>query len=79
MRSAGISVDESLLISRIDQGMKKGNFHVVIAGDGIRTDLANLVNSPAMTGMTADLSLLEISVHQDGEQDSIVSISTAGN
>ena len=67
LRSAGISVDESLLISRIDQGMKKGNFHVVIAGDGIRTDLVNLVNSPAMTGMTADLSLLEISVHQDGE------------
>lgn len=67
LRSAGISVDESLLISRIDQGMKKGNFHVVIAGDGIRTDLVNLVNSPAMTGMTVDLSLLEISVHQDGE------------
>ena len=67
LRSAGISVDESLLISRIDQGMKKGNFHVVIAGDGIRTDLVNLVNSPAMTGMTADLSLLEISVHQDDE------------
>jgi len=67
LRSAGISVDESLLISRIDQGMRKGNFHVVIAGDGIRTDLVNLVNSPAMTGMTADLSLLEISVHQDDE------------
>ena len=67
LRSAGISVDESLLISRIDQGMNKGNFHVVIAGDGIRTDLVNLVNSPAMTGMTADLSLLEISVHQDDE------------
>lgn len=67
LRSAGISVDESLLISRIDQGMKKGNFHVVIAGDGIRTDLVNLVNSPAMTAMTADLSLLEISVYQNGE------------
>ena len=65
LRSAGISIDESLLISRIDQGLKKGSFHVVIAGDGIRTDLVNLVNSPAMTGMTADLSLLEISVHQN--------------
>ena len=38
---------------------------MVIAGDGIRTDLVNLVNSPAMSGMTADLSLLEISVHQN--------------
>lgn len=73
LRSAGISVDESLLISRIDQGMKKGNFHVVIAGDGIRTDLVNLVNSPAMTGMTADLSLLEISVHQDDEGKTLLS------
>ena len=73
LRSAGISVDESLLISRIDQGMKKGNFHVVIAGDGIRTDLVNLVNSPAMTGMTADLSLLEIAVHQDGEDKTLLS------
>ena len=65
LRSAGISIDETLLISRIDQGLKKGSFHVVIAGDGIRTDLVNLVNSPAMSGMTADLSLLEISVHQN--------------
>lgn len=73
LRSAGISVDESLLISRIDQGMKKGNFHVVIAGDGIRTDLVNLVNSPAMTGMTADLSLLEISVHQYGDGKTLLS------
>jgi len=70
---AGASVDESLLISRIDQGIKKGNFHIVIAGDGIRTDLVNLVNSPAMTGMTADLSLLEISVHQNEDEEIILS------
>ena len=73
LRNAGISVDESLLISRIDQGMNKGNFHVVIAGDGIRTDLVNLLNSPAMTGMTADLSLLEISVHQDDDGKTLLS------
>ncbi|MQG89134.1 MAG: hypothetical protein FI699_09790 [SAR202 cluster bacterium] len=73
LRSAGISVDESLLISRVDQGIKKGNFHIVIAGDGIRTDLVNLVNSPAMTGMTADLSLLEISVHQNTKGEILLS------
>lgn len=73
LRRAGASVDESLLISRIDQGIKKGNFHIVIAGDGIRTDLINLVNSPAMTGMTADLSLLEIAVHQNEDEEIILS------
>jgi hypothetical protein len=73
LKRAGASVDESLLISRIDQGIKKGNFHIVIAGDGIRTDLINLVNSPAMTGMTADLSLLEIAVHQNKDEEIILS------
>ena len=52
-----IDFHEELLIDRISQSLKE-NFHLIIAGDGIRTDLVNLVNSRVMTGMTADLSLL---------------------
>jgi len=62
---AGIEINESLLIDRIMENMKRGDFHLIIAGDGIRGDLVNLVNSTIMSGMTADLSLLEISVHKN--------------
>ena len=64
-RSLGIKFDESLLIDRISDGLKRGDFHLIIAGDGIRADLVNLVNSRVMGGMTAHLSLLEIAVHQN--------------
>jgi len=57
--------DESLLIDRIAENMRRGDFHLIIAGDGIRGDLANLVNSSVMSGMTAELTLLEIAVHQN--------------
>ena len=63
-RSEGIEFDEGLLIDRISDCLKKGDFHLIIAGDGIRADLVNLVSSRVMSGMTAHLSLLEISVHQ---------------
>jgi len=60
-----INFDEGLLIDRIVENMRRGNFHLIIAGDGIRGDLANLVNSSVMSGMTAELTLLEIAVHQN--------------
>ena len=69
LREAGLNFDESLLINRLSENIKQGDFHLIIAGDGIRGDLFNLVNSSVISGMTADLSLLEIAVHKssDGE------------
>ncbi|MDA9020044.1 hypothetical protein N9H60_02570 [Flavimaricola sp.] len=72
-RSLGIDLDESLLIDRITENMKRGDFHLIIAGDGIRADLVNLVNSNVMRGMTADLSLLEISVHSNARGEILLS------
>ena len=60
-----LDFDEGLLIDRIAQNMRRGDFHLIIAGDGIRGDLANLVSSSVMSGMTAELTLLEIAVHQN--------------
>lgn len=68
-----IDFHEELLIDRISQSLKRGDFHLIIAGDGIRTDLVNLVNSRVMTGMTADLSLLELAVHQNAKEEILLS------
>jgi hypothetical protein len=72
LREAGLRFDESLLIDRLSENIKQGDFHLIIAGDGIRGDLFNLVNSSLMSGMTADLSLLEIAVHKNSEGDIIL-------
>ena len=61
------------MIDRISQSLKRGDFHQIIAGDGIRTDLVNLVNSRVMTGMRADLSLLELAVHQNAKEEILLS------
>lgn len=73
LRSNGLQFDESMLIDRISENMKRGDFHLIIAGDGIRGDLVNLVNSSVMSGMTADLSLLEIAVHKNSDGDFLLS------
>ena len=60
-----IEFNEALLINRIMASLARGDFHIIIAGDGIRADLANLVNAQAMRGMLANLTLLELSVYKD--------------
>lgn len=65
LREAKLIFDESLLIDRVSENIKQGDFHLIIAGDGIRGDLVNLVNSNLMSGMTADLSLLEVAIHKN--------------
>ena len=72
LREAGLDFDESLFIDRVSENIKQGDFHLIIAGDGIRGDLFNLVNSSLMSGMTADLSLLEIAVHKNCEGEIIL-------
>ena len=67
LRASGIEFDEALLIDRIATGLKIGDFHIIIAGDGIRTELIDLVNSQTLSGMTANLSLLELAVHENEE------------
>ena len=76
LQKSKIDVDQVLFINRVDQSLKKGNFHIIIAGDGIRSDLANLVNSPVLQTMTADLSLLEIAIHQNEENGILLYPST---
>ena len=60
-----IEFNEALLINRIMASLARGDFHIIIAGDGIRADLANLVNAQAMRGMLANLTLLELGVYKD--------------
>lgn len=72
-RSLDIDFDEALLINRISENMIRGDFHLIIAGDGIRADLVSLVNSNVMSGMTANLSLLELAVHTNSNGDILLS------
>ena len=40
-----INFDEAQIIDRISESLKSGRFHLVIAGDGIRSDLINITNT----------------------------------
>ena len=73
LRSRGLKFDEGMLIDRVTENIKRGDFHLIIAGDGIRGDLINLVNSSVMSGMTADLSLLEIAVYKNSDGQILLS------
>ena len=64
-KASKIEFNEALLINRVMASLARGDFHIIIAGDGIRADLANLVNAQAMRGMLANLTLLELSVYKD--------------
>lgn len=68
-----MNVDEALLIDRVTMCLTRGDFHIIIAGDGIRGDLVSLVNSRVMSGMTADLTLLELAVYQNLEGEILLS------
>lgn len=65
----GIEVDEALLIDRVSQSLANGSFQLVIAGDGIRSDLINLIRTSNFTGILADLSLLEVAVYKNEDND----------
>ena len=68
----GIDLDEGVLIDRVSDSLKGGNFQLVIAGDGIRSDLVNLTRSSNFTGSLADLCLLEISIYQNSNGDTLL-------
>ena len=68
----GIDVDEAVLIDRISDSLKGGNFQLVIAGDGIKSDLVNLTKSSNFTGSLSDLCLLQISLYQNPDGDTLL-------
>ncbi len=65
-------VDEAILIDRVSESLKTGNFQLVIAGDGIKSDLINLTKASNFTGTLADLCLLEVSIYQNQEGDTLL-------
>jgi len=66
-------LDEARFVDAVSRSLSSGNFHLVIAGDGIRSDveaLANHVNSSNMG--SGRLSLIEIQLWRSGNGDTIV-------
>jgi hypothetical protein len=71
-RNHGLNPDEPLLIDRISNSLKKGDFQLIIAGDGIRADLSNLVKQSNFTGLLSDLALLEVGVYANERGDHLL-------
>ena len=68
-REMGIECQESLLIDRVSRSLEQGKFQLIIAGDGIRADMVNLVNSPSISGVVSDICLLEIGLFENSSGD----------
>jgi hypothetical protein len=64
-KELGIDFDESVLIDRVSTSLKLGKFQLIIAGDGIRTDIINLINSPSVSGVISDICLLEVALFEN--------------
>jgi len=64
-KELGIEFEESVLIDRVSNSLKLGKFQLIIAGDGIRTDIINLINSPSISGVMSDICLLEVALFEN--------------
>ena len=67
-----INFDEAQIIDRISESLKSGRFHLVIAGDGIRSDLINITNTINQGSFFSDLTLLEICIYENDNKDIIL-------
>ncbi|MDA7754242.1 hypothetical protein N8933_04465 [Pseudomonadales bacterium] len=68
-KELGLKFDESVLIDRVSNSLKLAKFQLVIAGDGIRTDIINLINSPSISGVMSDICLLEVGLFKNSLGD----------
>lgn len=68
-KELGIEFEESVLIDRVSNSLKIAKFQLIIAGDGIRTDIINLINSPPISGVMSDICLLEVGLFKNSLGD----------
>jgi len=68
-KELGLDFDESTLIDRVSNSLKLGRFQLIIAGDGIRTDIINIINSPTMSGVMSDICLLDVGLFENETGD----------
>ncbi len=71
-KSLDIEFDEAQIIDRISESLKSGRFQLVIAGDGIRSDLINITNTINQGSFFSDLTLLEICIFENKEKNIIL-------
>ena len=72
LRTILTAFDEAQIIDRISESLKSGRFHLVIAGDGIRSDLINITNTINQGSFFSDLTLLEICIYENDNKDIIL-------
>ena len=66
LKKNGIDFSENDLVDSISESLKLGDFHLVIVGDGIRSDIQSISETlNAGRGLMGDLSLVEVPVHKD--------------
>lgn len=66
-------LEEAAFVDRVSRSLEAADFHLVIAGDGIRSDVQALASHVNASGVgTSRLALVEIQVWRSGNGDTIV-------
>lgn len=66
-------LEEAAFVDRVSRSLEAADFHLVIAGDGIRSDVQALASHVNASGVgTSRLALVEIQVWRSSEGDTIV-------
>nr|WP_321484276.1 hypothetical protein [uncultured Cohaesibacter sp.] len=66
-------INEAVFVDRLSNALKRGDFTLIIAGDGIRTDvLAIAEHLNRSVGLTSKLALVEFQLWQDKEGQTVV-------
>lgn len=73
LKDYGIDVNESLMIDRVSESLKKGDFYLIIAGDGIRSDVQSMTETLTIgNSFLGNLSLIELPIFEDENGDILI-------
>ncbi|MFN3226069.1 MAG: hypothetical protein ACE360_07465 [Hyphomicrobiales bacterium] len=66
-------LDEALFVDRVTRALQTGDFLLIVAGDGIRSDVHAIADHlNRSSGLSASLALVEIQVWENGQGDQLV-------
>lgn len=68
--ASGATVDEAVFSDAVAKSLRQGDFNLIVAGDGIREDMASIADHLQMQG--ARLALVEFQVWQDEQGQKLV-------
>ena len=73
LKKHGIEINESLMIDRVSESLKKGDFYLIIAGDGIRSDVQSMTETLTIgNSFLGNLSLIEMPLFENDQGDILI-------